>query len=151
MTTIVANLECMAADQRCTGGGPIAHIQKIHRIKGNLYGIAGDTHLAMHVLRWLGGTRDPLDLYKMIPDAHRDSVELLELSKTGLALWSGWGSRIQILDATYAIGSGCMAALQAMRGGSTPAQAVTLACGLDECSGTFMEPQVEPLKIKRKR
>lgn len=150
MTTIVANLECMAADQRCTGGA-ICHVQKLHRIKGSLFGFAGDTHLAMHVLKWLHSPRDPLELYKLIPDAHRDSVEMLELSKDGLALWSGWGSRILLLDTSYAIGSGCMVALQALRTGSTPGEAITHAAKMDECSGTFLEPHVEPLVVSRKR
>jgi hypothetical protein len=115
VTTIVANLECMAADQRVTGGGAIAHVQKIHRIKSSLFGFAGDSHLAIHVLGWLKGKRDPLELYKLIPDAHRDSVEVLELSPKGLAVWTGWGVALPLLDACYSIGSGSMVALQALR------------------------------------
>ena len=139
----------MAADQRVTGSGPLAHVQKVHRIKSSLFGFCGDSHLAMHVLEWLKGKRDPLELYKLIPDAHRDSVEVLELSKDGLSLWTGWGVRLPLLDATYAVGSGAMVALQALRTGSTPAEAVTHAARMDECSGAFVEPQVEMLGKKR--
>ena len=46
---------------------------------------------------WLATARDPLELYKLIPDAHRDSVDVLELSKDGLAFWSGWGARIPLI------------------------------------------------------
>lgn len=146
MTTIVANRECMAADQRCTSGGPMCHVQKLHRIKNALYGFAGDSMLAVHLLAWLKGKRDPLELYKLIPDAHRDSVEILELSAQGLALWTGWGARLPLLDDAYAIGSGSMPALQALRMGATPGEAITHAMRLDECSGTLVEPHVEALK-----
>lgn len=153
MTTIVANLECMAADQRCTGAGPMCHVSKIHRIGDSLFGFAGDAILAQHIIKWLGTKRDVGQLYKLIPESQRDSIDVLELSSQGLAFWNGWGVRLPILDATFAIGSGAMAALQALRLNSSPAEAILHAMALDECSGLFSEPQVERLFIgpKRKR
>ena len=151
MTTIVANLEEMASDQRCTSGGPICHVSKMRRIGTGIYGFAGDTILALHVLKWLEGKRDPLQLYKLIPESLRDSIEVLELSRDGLAIWNGWGIRLQLLDATYALGSGAMPALQALRMNCTPAEAVLQAAKLDECSGLISEPQVEKLNPEPKR
>jgi hypothetical protein len=140
----------MAADQRITGSGPLAHINKIYRIKGSLFGFCGDTFLAMHLLTWLKGNRDPLELYKLIPDAHRDDVGALELAKDGLAIWSGWGARLPLLDISYAMGTGSMVALQALRTGSSPAEAIAHAARMDECSGAFVEPQVEVLEKKKR-
>jgi hypothetical protein len=151
MTTIVANLECMAADQRVTCGGPMCHTVKIHRIRGNLYGLAGDVMIGLHVLNWLNNAkRDPEVLYKLIPPDHRDLVDILELSKTGLALWNGWGVRMPILDHSYAIGSGAMPALQSYRDHRDVEKAAKASGGLDEGSGTFAGiPQVEWLKPKK--
>lgn len=149
MTTIVANLECMAADQRMTGGGPMAHVKKIHRVKGNLFGFCGDPVLGMLVLEWLGGKRDKEALYKLLPPDHRNDVELLELSTKGLTYWNGWGAPLPLLDTTFAIGSGAMAALAHARLGASPEEAIKHVFGLDECSGVFLRPQVEPLKPKR--
>jgi len=156
MTTIVANLECMAADQRCTSGGPICHTQKLHRIGDSVFGFAGDAMLALILVKWLGTKRDPLQLYKLIPEAHRDSVDVLELSPKGLAFWNGWGVPMPLLDQAYAIGSGAMSALQAVRLGKSPEEAIHLAPPLDECSGVLTAPVVEyllpkELKPRRKR
>lgn len=155
MTTIVSNLECMAADQRCTGGGPMCHVKKIHRVGDSLFGFAGDAVLALHIIKWLGGKRDPIQLYKLIPEAHRSDVDVLELSPDGLAFWNGWGVRMPLLDATFAIGSGAMAALQALRMNSSPEEAVLHAMKMDEMSGAISSPSVEyllpPELTKRKR
>ena len=151
MTTIVANLEEMAADQRCTSSGPMCHVRKIHRIGDSLFGFAGDAVLALHVVKWLGTKRDIAQLYKLIPESHRDSIDILELSPKGLSFWNGWGIPMPLLDATFAIGSGAMVALNALRMDRSPAEAVLQAMQLDECSGLFSEPQVEKLNPEPKR
>jgi len=151
MTTIVANLECMAADQRCTGAGPMCHVKKLHRIGDSIFGLAGDTILGLAMIEWLHGKRIRAQLYKTIPEGCRDTIEILELSPNGLAFWNGWGVRMPLLDGCYAIGSGAMSALQALRLNCTPAQAVLQTLPLDECSGVISEPEVEILLPKRKR
>jgi hypothetical protein len=149
VTTIVCNLECMAADNRTTGAGPMFHHHKIHRIKGSLFGFAGDTMLGAIMLKWLNGPRDLEALYKLIPPDHRDDVWALELSKTGISFWNAWGVSVPLMDNSYAIGSGGMAALTCVRQGETPEKAVRHAMNLDECSGVFFQPQVEWLKPKK--
>jgi hypothetical protein len=139
----------MAADNRVTSGGAICHVKKIHRIKGSLFGFAGDCILAMHLIKWLSGARDVEALYKLIPPDHRDSVEALELSKDGLGLWNGWGVRLPLMDNHYAIGSGSMAALTHVKLGEALDKAIKHAANLDECSGVFFQPQVEWLKPKK--
>jgi hypothetical protein len=139
----------MAADNRCTGGAAFCHVQKIHRIKGSLFGIAGDVMLGLLVIRWLNGPRDIEQLHKLIPPDHRNDVDILELAKDGLAFWNGWGVRMPLMDNSYAIGSGAQAALSAVRQGEPPEKALKHAINLDECSGVFFQPQVEWLKPKK--
>lgn len=146
MTTIIANLECMAADQRCTGGGPIMHVAKISRIGECIYGLAGDVMMGLAVLEWMKAPkRDRGRLYKLLDEYERSEVEILELSPGGLALWNGWGIRLPLHDRFYAIGTGAMSAMQAIKRGLTPEQAVLETLSLDEYSGTHPEfpPQVE--------
>lgn len=151
MTTIVANLECMAADQRITSGGPVCHSRKLFRIGASVFGYCGDAYLAQHVIRWLASQRHPAQLYKLIPESHRDDIDVLELSPEGLALWNGWGVRMDLLDTSYAVGSGAMSALQALRLGKSPLEAVALTFPLDEASGGNAEIETLVLKPKRKR
>jgi hypothetical protein len=148
----------MAADQRMTSGGPIAHVTKIHRIGDSLYGLAGEIEPGLVFLEWLTGKRDKMRLYKLYGEdvEVRSHFEILELSSQGLALWSGWGVRIPILDTSYAIGTGAMSALSHVKEGESPEKAIRRAAILDECSGVFMSPQVEwllppELQPKKKR
>lgn len=131
------------------------HTVKVHRIRGKLYGVAGDMFLALHILNWLKQPKQDVDaLYKLITPDHRDSVDVLELSKEGLALWNGWGVRLPLLDQTFAIGTGAMTALTHVKDGETPEDAVKKACRLDPYSGAFAAAQVEyltPPKVSTKK
>jgi hypothetical protein len=83
----------MAADQRMTSSGPLAHIQKIHRIANALYGLCGEISPGFVFLEWLASPkRDRMKLYRMIGEDNRYNFSALELSPGGLALWDGWGS-----------------------------------------------------------
>lgn len=158
MTTIVANLECMAADQRATDDGPpLCHVEKIRRIGDSLFGVAGDCFAALAILEWLEAPRrDRAKLYKMFGDepGWRYEVMLLELSPSGLALWNGWGLRMPLLDAAYAVGTGGAVALDALENGAAPDEAIRRAMKRDQFSGLFKEPQIEyllPPELKPKR
>lgn len=158
MTTVVANLDGMAADHRCTSEGPICHVQKIHRIGDRLYGLCGDVMMAMYVIEWLKGKRDTEALHKAIGPDHRDGITLLELSSEGLALMDGWGMRLPLLDKFYAVGSGAASAMVEMRHGASLQDSVRASFAIDECSGVHPDhpPQVEyllppELLPKRKR
>ena len=72
MTTIVCNLECMAADSRVSAeGAPFYHSDKIFRIGDSLFGTAGDGMMGLLMIDWLRGPRkNRLALYKLWDDNH---------------------------------------------------------------------------------
>lgn len=139
MTTIVANLECMAADQRATDDGPpFCHTKKIHRIGDSLFGLAGDVMAGLAVVEWLKGKkRIRSQLYKAFGDdvQWRYEMVLIELAPDGLALWNAWGTRMQILDQAYAIGTGAAVALDAVETGTSPEDAIRRAMRRDQFFG----------------
>lgn len=156
MTTIAANLECMAADQRLTGDGPVARTRKIRRIGDSLFAGAGNWTVALILLEWLekDAKRDRFRLHRQIPEDYRHDIEVLELSPAGLAVWDGWGTRIVLLDKFFAIGSGGMSAMQAIKRGLSPEDAVSETFSLDEASGGTVEVEYllpPELRTKRKR
>lgn len=151
MTTIAANRECMAADQRVVTSGAFHHEDKIFRVGSSLFGTAGHGSLVLVLLEWLRSPqRNRLQLYKQISEEMRDEIILLELNPGGLYRWDGWGVACRVNDPFHAVGSGSVVALQKMHDGGTPQEAVKAALALDECSGPPI--QVEYLKQpKRKR
>lgn len=154
MTTVVANLECMAADQRLTSGNPPCRTRKIRRIGDSLYGGCGNWSLVLVFFSWYEAPkRDLTRLHRLIPEDHRHEFEVLELSPAGLAVWDGWGARIQLLDKFYAIGSGGLSAMQAIKRGLPPEEAVSETFSLDEASGGTVEVEylLPPELRKRKR
>lgn len=155
MTTIVANLECMAADQRLTSGNAICRTHKIRRIADSLYGGCGNYSLVLLFIAWLEAPkRDILRLHRMIPEDSRHEFEVLELSPQGLALWDGWGVRVPMLDKFYGVGSGGFSAMQAIKRGLSPEEAVSETFSLDEASGGTVEVEYllpPELRTKRKR
>lgn len=158
MTTVVANLEGMAADHRCTSEGPICHINKIYRIGDRLYGLCGDAMMALYVIEWLQGKRLKKELHAAIPVDNRGAIGLLELSAEGLAIIDGWGMRMPLLDKFYAVGSGASPAMIEMKHGASLQDAVRAAASVDEASGLHPDhpPQLEyllppELSPKRKR
>ena len=153
MTTLAANHECLAADQRMTSGNAPARMHKIRRIGDCLYAGCGNTSLITVFLNWLDAPKkDPIRLYRLIPEDCRHEFEVLELAPSGLALWDGWGVRVPILDKFYAIGSGGQSAMQAMKRGLSPEEAVAETLSLDECSGGTVEVEyLLPPERRRKR
>lgn len=156
MTTIVATREWMAADQRATDdGGPLCHVKKLHYIGESIFGLAGDCHAGLAVIEWLQAPkRNKALLYKMFGEdvAWRYEVVLMELSHEGLALWNAWGTRLPLLDDSYAIGTGAHPALAALDRGASPEECIHQAAKRDQFSGVFKEPEVlHLLPRKRKR
>lgn len=148
MTTIVANLECMAADTRVScEGAPHYHADKIFRIGDSLFGTAGDGSMCLLMIDWLRGTRkNRLSLYKLWDDYERSDFWILELSPGGLYLWNGWAVPEKLNERRYAIGTGAQAAMHAIDTGRSPEDAVRGAISYDQYSG---EPvQVEYLLPK---
>jgi hypothetical protein len=157
MTTIAANLECMAADTRVSfeSGGHYP-ATKIFRIGESLFGTAGDGFMCLLMVEWLKGPRNMkarLNLYKQFGEYDRDLVEIIELNATGLYLWTGWGLPEKILADRAAVGSGAKAALTAMSKGDSPEAAVTAAIEHDiyTAAPVQVEYLLPPELTKRKR
>lgn len=143
MTTIAANLECMAGDTRVTTAGAYYHATKLFRIGESIFGTAGDGFMCLVMIEWLKTSRNRQSLYKQWGDYERDQIELLELNPRGLFLWTGWGIPEPIHEVRYAIGSGQLAALKAMDKGDSPEDAVKGVIDYDEATG--LPVQVELL------
>lgn len=155
MTTIVANLEGMAADTRVSEeGAPFYQATKIFRIGNSLFGTAGHGDMCLVMVEWLKtAQRSRMALYKQWADYDRDQLVLLELRLPGeLYRWTGWGLPERILSERWAVGSGATAALTALDHGADLEEAVKAATEYDQYSGAPI--QVEMLKVtsrKRKR
>jgi len=145
MTTIVANLECMAADRRVTNPGAYYPADKIFRIGHSLFGTSGDGFMSLVMIEWLKTVqRNRAALYRnWNENTDKDAIWILELNPSGLYLWNGWGVPEKILLPRYAVGSGQLAALKGIDKGETPEEAVKGAMNYDESTGE--EVQVEYL------
>lgn len=150
MTTIAANLECMAADSAVVSGGPLYHADKIFRLGLSLVGTAGDGYMSLAFIEWFRTKRNIHTLHKMIPIDHRDEILIMELKPGGIYLWNGWGLAERIHEKFYAIGSGSMSAIEAMARGATPQEAVKSATRWDENSdGPIQTEFLKPARRKR--
>jgi hypothetical protein len=154
MTTIVANLECMAADTRVVNEGPIYNANKIFRVGESLCGTAGDAFASLAFLDWFGGKRNIQALRKLFEHEDKASFVILELNPQGLFLWNGWGFSEALHNKSYAIGSGSMSAMNSMLRNESPEEAVRSTFPLDENTGGAVQieyllpPELAP---KRKR
>jgi hypothetical protein len=156
MTTIAVNRECMAADTRVVTGGSYYHAHKLFRLGNSIVGTSGDGFACLLFLKWFQTLqRNPITLRKLLgEDFDPYDIFMVELNPGGIVLWTGHGVGERILDDQYATGSGGMAALEAMRHGATPKEAVARATHHDENTGGEVEtmyllpPELLP---KRKR
>lgn len=157
MTTIAISRECIAADTRVITGGSYWHENKVFRIGNSLFGTAGDGFGCLAFLEWYKSPRrNPAELHKAFGEIDRDDILIFELNPGGIYAWNGWGYPAKLLDDMYAGGSGGMAALEAMRHGLTPEQAVHRAIAHDENTGSpvqvewLLPPELLPKRRKRK-
>lgn len=157
MTTIAVNRECIAADTRVINGGPFYHAPKLFRVGQSILGTAGDGFGCLAFVEWFKSPRrNPATLHKMFVEYDRNDVLIAELNPGGIYLWNGWGYPERINDPMYAIGSGSMAALEAMRNGATPEDSIKRAQAHDEATGApvqvewLLPPELLPRR-RRKR
>lgn len=157
MTTIAANLECMAADTRVSfESAPFYSATKIFRVGESLFGTSGDGMMCLVMVEWLKTTRNRMNLYKQWADYERDAIAVLELSPKGLFLWDGWGVPEKILSDRYAIGSGAQAAIKGLDRKESPEEAVKGALEYDQYTGApiqveYLLPPELARKTRRKR
>lgn len=134
MTTIAANLECMAADTRVsTESGQHYPATKIFRIGESLFGTAGHASMCLVMIEWLKTSRNRHRLYKEWSEEnyYREEVWILELNPRGLFIWDGWGVPEKILADQMAVGSGAKSALAVMAVGKSPEEAVRVSTQID--------------------
>src|SRR5688572_12514865 len=152
MTTIVANLEGMAADMRVSEeGAPHYPADKIFRVGNSLFGTAGHGFMCLVMVDWLKtAQRSRMSLYKQLGDYDRDQFTLLELRVPGeLYLWNGWGVPERVRANRWAVGSGAFAALSAYDKGASLKEAVEAGIQLDQYSGGTIH--VVPLKLESRK
>jgi ATP-dependent protease HslVU (ClpYQ) peptidase subunit len=128
MTTVAADVETgvMVADSLCSDGDTKSRVTKIHRIGGELAGLAGEVAQIEEWLRW----------YRRGRKGRRPEVETVQalvLSPGGLRHYTGTGAT-QCEQGRYAIGTGGKAALAVMLAGHDCRTAVEIACQVDASS-----------------
>lgn len=143
MTCIAVSIThgCLAADSRVSTDGSMWGVNKAKRIGRSLVAAAGD---------W----DDVLKFWELIEKKKKNvgltddsEVEGIELSPTGIYLYSSSGKRYPIRDAFFAIGSGAPYALGAMAMGANPEEAVQIASKFDPATGGSID--VLQLKVAR--
>lgn len=138
MTTIAARDGVMAADSQCTGDY-ISRVRKIHCLPdGSLAAGSGVSASIYAAIQWVisGRQGDAPDI---------DGSSILFLRPDG-SLWlaDGRWPEFPMLDKYVSIGSGSMAAQTAMRLGKGAAEAVRIACDIDDGSSA----PVHAVKLK---
>jgi len=127
MTTIAADAIAgvMCSDSGWNDGDQRGVIRKVHRIRGELIGFAGDLDA---IQQWVKSQRS-----KETPH-HKLVVTALKLSDGALYTWTlgGWCRHD---EKQLAIGSGAMAARAAMMAGASCKEAVRIATKID--AGSF--------------
>jgi hypothetical protein len=122
MTTIAVDAKAgvMCCDSFWFDGDSCGVAKKIFRIKGDLYGGAGDSKgLAI----WFHNYRKNLKL-------PNNDVAILRLSAAGISCWSSADGWHTIDQKQFAVGTGAQAARGAMAAGATCAKAVRLAADI---------------------
>lgn len=152
MTTIVANLECMAADRLVTYTPSFNGESKIWMAKGAIWGAAGPSAKGLAFKAWtLGKGKRPefLKAEDEDEDGSKDvKMEVLQLTPGGLYLWVNADLPDPIHEGFYAIGSGAGYAIGALSMGASLEDALKVAEKWDNATrGPF---DTIPLK-KRKR
>lgn len=135
MTTIAANREEMAADSKTTWGTVRSETRKISRIRGALVAAAGNVVRGRLFLDWYERGAEPDERPDLSPDRNGNGEFLaMVLDESGLWYYSERLVAVPLEDA-WAVGSGQMPALAALRHGMSPKAAVEMALLVDNMSG----------------
>ena len=98
MTTIVANLACMASDRLVSYGPSYNGDKKIWIAQGAIWGAAGAADMCIAFKKWTLH-KGP----KPSPDSDEDKIEVLQLSPKGLFLWVSCGGPDAVKEAQASI------------------------------------------------
>lgn len=126
----------MASDSHWVDTTDRGAARKVFRIRGELFGFAGNLDEIQTAVDTLRAGEDP----RGVP-----TIRALILAPSGLYTWDPTNGRIRLLDKQYAIGTGGQAARAAMMMGATPAKAVAVTCSIDaNCSGRARVYKLNP-------
>lgn len=137
MTTIAANLKCMASDSKVDLGSGISYqADKIKKLKKMIVGACGDGGDCSRFLEWAARDfKEPMPKWNKRPN-DVESFLALVLKSDGLHVFASSFPEPERINADfYAIGTGGQAARVAMKRGATPKEAVEDACEVDDYSG----------------
>lgn len=127
MTTIVANLDCMAADRFVTYGPSYQGAPKIWVARGSIWGAAGSVSLCIAFRDWtLSKRKKPI-----LDAAEEDKIEVLQLSPEGLFLWADGSCPDAVKESFYGIGSGGGYAIGALSKGASLDEAMGISAKWD--------------------
>lgn len=125
----------MAGDSRVSGGGAIYYTDKIFRIGESLVGVAGEAKATTKFLAWFRTECPPTDERLAADDDGEVDFLGLVLNSRGLFLYTDLCEPDHLHNKFYAIGTGGMAAMAAMKHGLSPEKAVREAMEFDEKTG----------------
>ena len=140
----------VAADSKASDDNGVLSFRtpKLHRIKSSVYAIAGNDWVD-YFLEW----RRTGNLPPRIIDLHEEEVDfaVIEAAPDGLWYWNRTFTRVKINDDFFAIGSGELVAMYAMKElGMHPSDAVHAAAKVDSHTNDDVTVEVVVLK-KRSR
>lgn len=136
MTTIAFDGVTMAADRQQCGRYKFLCLEpKIFRMKGSIFGTAGNVEDKIILREWLSGKGDKPEIV--------DSFAALEATPNGLYYWSSEKAKFRF-PLPAAIGTGAEYAMGAMLQGATAREAVAIAIRLDEATGFGIQTMKAP-------
>ena len=132
MTTIIAvRGEGLYSDSKCTSGVNF-QTRKLHKVGKSIIGGAGALAEILKFVEWFGGECKGKCKIK--------NTDIIVMNKRGIYLYDGsCQSGFEILDNVYAIGSGSVPALAALKQGASPREALKIAEKLDNMTGGKMQ------------
>jgi ATP-dependent protease HslVU (ClpYQ) peptidase subunit len=135
MTTIVCDRKGMAADTRVTGV-PMYYCAKVHRIRGKLVGVAGDSAATTKFLAWFRKECPADEMLLDVKDEDGDTgLMALVLDASGIYLYTNLTEPDRMYNKFYGVGTGAPYALGAIEKGATLREAIKIAMKYDEATG----------------
>lgn len=139
MSVIVWDGKTLAADKRACNGSLIRTTTKIFKVRGCLVGYTGGSCFGEQVLDWFKEGAQP----EKYPESQRDKDDwsglLVIRPSKEINMYERTPYPIKYEDEIFACGSGRDFALGAMFCGKTAAEAVAIACQLDNGCGNGID------------
>jgi hypothetical protein len=150
MTTIAANLECMAADSRVSDDVGCYPTTKIFLIRECIVGAGGNANDTNLFHEWFKAGCKKNDRPALSNDEDARFCAIV-LNHQGLFVFNGAAPPDKVERGWHAIGSGAMSAATMLRRGHNPLEAVTEAAEHDNnTGGPFLVLNLSDIKRKRR-